>query len=59
VHGEMRCRARIILILALAKWQELRGVCIAKSRLLGAFLHIGHLLRENLREKFSPLCKKF
>jgi len=26
VHGEKRCRARIILILALAMWQDLRGI---------------------------------
>ena len=29
VHGEKRCRARIILILALAKWQVERGSVFA------------------------------
>jgi len=34
VHGEVRCRARMSLVLDLAKWQDLRGSCNCNDQVI-------------------------
>ena len=52
----MKCKARINLILALAKWQAHWGLCLANVGFEGAFVHIGQLIYP-CTEKNSLLCK--
>jgi len=58
VHGEMRCRARINLILALAKWQHGEGFNLVIIWIIWGSFCKRSTPYVQIREEISLLCKQ-